>query len=166
VKVQGCGEVANHTLIPWECGNNESCPICPEGTTCINHTCVFGDLTGPESLFIGENADVEATEGGEPCRNCEIIVITPTSKTITGRTDENGKLDFPLEEEGAYQVALLRNGTVIKSIMVNALPKPSPVDEAKPTTEATDAGPIFLIILVIVAIIVIIYLRRGKKRKK
>ncbi len=64
------------------------------GTECLAHKItVFGyvdqAMVKTESKF----------SGGRPAKGCQLTVLTGTSPVIVGRTDEKGRLDFPVPEQ-------------------------------------------------------------------
>jgi hypothetical protein len=110
---------------------------------------------------------VKATEADAPCISCSIEVTGPDGKKLTGQTDANGNFDLPLVSQGNYTVSLLKDGVVVKTILVNALPKSPPGDSAKPT--AAGGGDLFSmlwVVLLLLIVVVGIYLySRGKGKK-
>ncbi len=167
-QVEGCGEIIDHALVPWECGDMEACPACPEGELCIGHACVAGDLSCPASGLVGERKTCSATENGEPCVNCDYEVATPDGKKLTGKTDAKGSLGLPLTNEGTYRITLLKDGQAIKVLAIRALPRSEPEDEGRAgATGAEAAMTMFLVILLLFVLGAILYWRRrgGKEAK-
>lgn len=166
--VEGCGAVANHVLTQWECGDQSSCPSCPEGEQCVAHECKQSDLTCPASGIVGDKKTCKATEDNQPCVNCDYIVTDPTGKNVTGKTDGEGNLNLPLNLAGNYKIALLKDGETIKAIFVKALPQSQPVEPEKPTSTGMDPllGGLFLVILLAAGLIAILYWRRKGDKKK
>jgi len=165
-EITGCGTAENHTLVPYQCGPESGCPSCPKGRSCVQHRCVLSDLKGPASAFIGTNALLQATEDGKACVACELQITDPTGKVMTGRTGSDGIFRLPLLTRGIYKIALLSNGSVVKAIEVNALPKSPPSEENPPTLFGTDVfGAFSIAILLLLALIlaIIYYMRRKKK---
>ncbi len=169
-QVEGCGEIIDHALVPWECGDMEACPACPEGELCIGHACVAGDLSCPASGLVGDRKNCSAKEDGQPCINCDYLVTDPAGKNFTGKTDASGNLGLPLSLEGNYRVALLKDGEVMKILTIRALPRSQPGDEGKPAaTGFGEAAPLFLVIVLLFILGAILYWRRrggGKKGTK
>ncbi|MFA5187206.1 MAG: right-handed parallel beta-helix repeat-containing protein [Patescibacteria group bacterium] len=166
--ITGCGDIRNHAITLWECGDLEGCPACNAGELCITHNCVQGDITCPASGIVGDSKTCQAKEDGLPCLNCDYVVTDPAGKNFTGKTDDKGNLNLPLKLAGNYKVTLLRDGEVVKTILVKALPKSPPVEPEKPASGAIDplfAG-LFLIILLALGLVAIMYWRRGKGEKK
>ncbi len=164
--VSGCGDVVNHTLVPYECGDDESCPECQDGYTCVDNLCKLNEVEG-EDGFVGDNKTIKVTLGGEPCKNCDVEITGPDGKKYTGKTDENGQFVLPLSLEGSYKVALMdENGDVDAETTVKSLPKPAPVEPDKPTDTSDDGfSLIFLLILLALLLGGVMYWR-GKGKKK
>lgn len=165
VDVTGCGTVANHVLTPYECGDGPDCQACAAGKRCIDHTCIAVDLRGPETGFVGDDAPLTASEGGQPCADCDIVVTDPAGKKSTGRTDGNGGFTLPLNMQGTYTITLLKGGQPVKQITLQALPKATPQEEGKPST-ALDGGSLLLLfggLLVVIALGIIYWRGRGGK---
>ena len=98
--ITGCGLVQDHTITPYQCGTQAGCPSCPTGSICTDNVCVSHGLTGPQTGFVGDNATVQATEGGASCANCQLQITDPTGKQLTGTTDSNGGFILPLTIQG------------------------------------------------------------------
>ncbi|MEW6035031.1 MAG: hypothetical protein AB1529_00320, partial [Candidatus Micrarchaeota archaeon] len=165
--VLGCGTIRNHGLEPFECGDAPGCPSCPQDELCIANACVSGDLRGPETGFVGDNATVNATEDEGPCALCDVEITAPGGAVYAGKTDGGGNFVLPLDKEGTYRVALLRNGTVVKVIEVKSLPKSSPAEPEKPA-EAPKGDYSWLLWLLIIALALaalFLYWRSRKKEK-
>lgn len=163
-----CGYAQNHTLVPYgyECGTEPGCPSCPEGSRCQNHSCVRNDLRGPDKVVVGHNATINATENEGPCAICDVEITAPGGAVYTGKTDERGNLAIPFRTQGEYKVSLLRNGQVIKTIVIQAFPLATPVEPEKPVqTSPDDEPPWWLLILLLFVFLAIIYWRRRKKEK-
>ncbi len=164
--VSGCGDVVNHTLVPYECGDDESCPECQDGYTCVDNLCKLNEVEG-EDGFVGDNKTIKVTLGGEPCKNCDVEITGPDGKKFTGKTDENGQFVLPLSLEGSYKVALVdENGDVDAETTVKSLPKPAPVEPDKPT-DTSDDGFSLLFLLILLALLLggVMYWRsKGKKK--
>ncbi|MEW6036117.1 MAG: hypothetical protein AB1529_05880 [Candidatus Micrarchaeota archaeon] len=54
-EITGCGTIIDHTLVPYECGNGPSCPLCPEGYVCDTNICL--KLKKPEPVIVTEPAE-------------------------------------------------------------------------------------------------------------
>ena len=166
--ITGCGSIANHVLTPYQCGPAPGCPTCEQGSVCTNNICVPHDLKGPQNGFVGDNADVQATEGDTSCANCQLQITDPTGKNLTGSTDSKGGFVLPLTLQGNYTIALIKDGVTVKTLMIESLPKAPPEEQNPPT--ATGSPMVWsilgLILLVIVVIVLIVYYmsRKGKKK--
>jgi hypothetical protein len=161
--IAACGIVTNHSIVQvWECGGL-NCPACPVGYACQNYTCILYGLKGPESLFLGANAMIEAKENGGPCKFCDIEITDPSGKKFLGKTDENGKLTIPLKMLGIYKVALMKGGLPIKSINIVSFPQQKP-EEEKPTVTIPEP-PCLLALLLVLLILVTYYIIRRRKEK-
>ncbi|MEW6036399.1 MAG: hypothetical protein AB1529_07340, partial [Candidatus Micrarchaeota archaeon] len=165
--VLGCGTIRNHGLEPFECGDAPGCPSCPQDELCIANACVSGDLRGPETGFVGDNATVNATEDEGPCALCDVRVRTPAGLISAGRTDGSGRFTLPLELKGTYTIELLKNGTVVKVIEVKALPKAEPLEPEKPAEVPKEdySALLWLLLLAAAAAILFLYWKRRKKEK-
>jgi hypothetical protein len=163
-----CGEIKDHQFVPYgyECGSELGCPSCPSGYVCYNHGCIQSDITCPSTGIVGDENTCSASEDGEPCANCDYVVTDPGGNNFTGKTDEDGNFDLPLNLEGIYKVALLKNGTVVKIIEVKAFPQGQPDEGEKPTAGAPDSGPLIGILLLLLLIVlgIIYWRRRGQKK--
>ena len=75
-------------------------------------------------------------------------------------------MELPLNLEGAYEVTLLKDGVPVKTIKVNALPRPVVPDD-EPDTQILDeaANVIFLVLLLVLMIAGIVYWRRSSGKK-
>lgn len=166
IAVTGCGDVVDHALVPYECGDAPGCPSCPAGKICKDNECVESDLTGPGSGVVGAEVTVTATEGNDSCSLCDVEIIDPTGKRITGQTDEDGNLDIPLNLKGAYNVTLLKDGVPVKSILINAMPKTPSEEPETPTATGDDSlSLLFLLLLLVIIIGGLVYWRgRGKSK--
>jgi hypothetical protein len=168
IPVEGCGSVSNHTLALYQCGNATGCPSCSLGFTCINNECVPDDIDCPPSATAGIEITCNATSGGGPCRQCDYVVTDPTGADKGGRTDENGRIRLPLGIKGSYNVSLVKNGTVVKTVAITALPAAGG-EEGKGT--ALFSSPIviagLLLLILLLAGVAVYFLRRkgGKKAK-
>ncbi|MEW6722740.1 MAG: right-handed parallel beta-helix repeat-containing protein, partial [Candidatus Micrarchaeota archaeon] len=121
-----CGEVKNHAFVPYgyECGSEPGCPACPSGFSCLDHECVQSDISCPASGATGSQITCTATTGGEPCALCDIQVTGPDGLKTGTRTGQDGAFGLPLTLQGTYQVSLLRDGSMVKTVQVVASPKP------------------------------------------
>jgi hypothetical protein len=164
--VTGCGDVVDHALVPYDCGDEDSCPECKSGYTCVDHVCKANIVKG-EDGFVGDNRTIDVILGDEPCRGCDIQITGPDGKTYTGKSDENGQFVLPLSLEGTYKIALMdENGDVSAETTVKSLPKPAPQEPEKPT-ETSDDGLSLLFLLILLALVLggVLYWR-GKGKKK
>lgn len=163
-----CGVVENHAFVPYgyECGSESGCPACASGYSCLDHKCVQNDLSCPTTGIVGDKKTCEAKENGVPCVLCDFVYTDPAGKNFTGRTDENGNFDLPLNTEGIYRVALLQNGSVVKVIEVKAFPQAQPEEPTKPAATGPDLGAmIALVVLLLLLVLGIVYWRsRGQKK--
>jgi len=163
-EITGCGTVESHKLVPYQCGTEAGCQPCPSGQTCTEHKCVGSDLKAPTSGFVGGTAPVEATEDGAPCKNCELQITDPTGKKLTGTTDGNGNFNLPLNIQGIYSISLFKDGQVIKTVQVNALPKAAPGEGTTPTAAGGDLLPLGILVLLILIVIGLYVASRRKKK--
>ncbi|MFH0885429.1 MAG: carboxypeptidase-like regulatory domain-containing protein [Candidatus Micrarchaeota archaeon] len=163
-----CGQVVDHAFVPYgyECGTEEGCPSCGNGFACVDHKCIQNDVTCPTTGLVGDKKTCEATENGQPCVLCDFVYTDPTGKNFTGKTDENGNFDLPLNMEGIYKVALMKNGTIVKIIEVKAFPQGQPPEPEKPGQAGPDLGAMLaLVVLLLLLVLGILYWRsRGKKK--
>jgi hypothetical protein len=166
VPVSGeCGEARDHVFVPYgyACGSEPGCPSCPPGVPCINHTCVTNDLKGPDKVVVGQNGTIEAKENEEPCPFCDLEIISPQGVHYTGRTDAAGRFVLPFRIQGVYNVSLMRDGKVVRSIMIEAFPLASPAEPEKPFhANPEEPFPWWLLILLLVMIVLVVYWRRRK----
>ncbi len=115
--VTGCGRVENHQLVPYECGTGANCPSCPQGQRCADNQCIASDLTRSDG-------GLTATDNGQPCAFCTLVITDPDGTTHTEQTDANGRLNLTLGMPGAYSVALMKDGEVIKTLTFEVPPTP------------------------------------------
>jgi hypothetical protein len=165
-----CGYAAAHAWVQYECGDEPGCASCPAGMFCVEHECVAGDVECPATAFVGDEESCEASTDGDVCANCDYEVTDPSGNKLTGKTDANGNFYIPFNMQGEYTVVLLaEDGTPIKSIVVNALPKPAVEEPGEPTV-VTDGGDLslFFIILVVLLLLLLFWwlIRRGGKRRR
>ncbi|MFH1520107.1 MAG: hypothetical protein ABID61_00525, partial [Candidatus Micrarchaeota archaeon] len=162
----GCGEIKNHTITLYHCGLEEGCPICPIGD-CINHVCFVGGVTC-DSGKVGEEKNCDFTQDQTPCSFCDYQLTDPTGKITTGKTDQDGKLGVPLTNEGIYQVALLKDGQVIKTTNLVALSK-SPGGEPGKQVLADLVNfiwiPVLLLLICVFAYIVLGHMAKKPTKK-
>ncbi len=165
-QITGCGAVANHVLSPYQCGSGPYCPSCGDGQICLDNVCKSFDLRGPSSGFIGDAPSVQALEDNLTCSGCDLRITDPTGKVLTGKTDASGNFSLPLKVTGTYTVAYMKNGTVVKTVEINALPKSAPLLPSLPTTVISNQNwfPWMLLLLIIIA--VALYWLRIKKPRK
>ena len=165
----GCGLIQNHTITPYQCGSAPGCPACGYGQTCTDNACLTIGLKSPSTGFVGDKAPVQATQGNASCANCDLQITDPMGKVLTGMTDSAGNFSLPLLTIGEYKVAYIQNGTVIKVVEINALPKaPPPSGENPPTAAGGGAAgtAVFAVIGLLVLIIAgLVLMRRGKGGK-
>ena len=165
-EIAGCGKVENHKLAPYQCGAEAGCPSCPSGQTCTAHKCVGSDLKAPVSAYVDTIISVQASEGGAPCKACELQIADPAGKSSIGTTDGNGSFNLTLNLPGVYAISLIKDGHVIKTIQVNSLPKATPGEGAAPA--AAGAGDLLLVgiivLLVLIAAGIYAASRHGKKK--
>jgi hypothetical protein len=121
-------------------------------------------VTCPSTGMVGEQKTCSATENGNACPDCDFQVTAPDGSKSSGKTDENGNFGLPLTLEGTYQVALLRNGSVVKVISVQSLQATPGGEEGKPTAAGGDVmSLVWLLLLVLVVVGAVIYWRRRQK---
>jgi len=160
-----CGYADDHAWVEFECGDYPGCAACPAGSACIDNECVEGELAGPEESFVGEPIEITALENGERCAECDVVITDPAGKNITGRTDENGQLEFPLTIEGAYKVVLLKDGIPIAVKIIEGLPKAPPPPEEPPKTIFDEMMPFCWLFIVALIVILFFYWRRRKEKE-
>jgi parallel beta-helix repeat protein len=165
-----CGQVVNHAFVPYgyECGTETGCPTCPSGSSCESHVCMAkNDLSCPSTGIVGDRKTCAATENNQPCSLCDFVYTDPTGKNFIGRTDENGNFDLPLNMQGTYRVALLKDGAVVKVIEVKAFPQAQPQEPQKPAATGPDMGMVLMLLfLMLLVVLGIVYWRsRGQKKK-
>jgi parallel beta-helix repeat protein len=164
-----CGKVENHAFVAYgyECGTEPGCPACGSGFACVSHNCIQNDVTCPSTGIVGDKKTCEAKENNQPCANCDYVVTDPSGKNSTGRTDESGNFDLPLNMQGIYKVALIKNGTVVKVIEVKAFPQAQPEEPTKPAATGPDLGMIIaLLVLLLLIVLGVVYWRSRGQRKK
>ena len=166
--ITGCGSIANHVLTPYQCGSAVGCPTCEQGSVCTNNVCVQHDLKGPQTGFVGDNANVQATEGDTSCVNCQLLITDPAGKNLTGSTDSKGGYVLPLTLQGNYTVTLLKDGVVVKTIRIESLPKAAPSETQPPTAQGSPEilSLVGLLVLLVIVVIVIVYWRSMPKGGK
>ena len=168
VQVTGqCGQAKDHVFVPYgyQCGSEPGCPSCPGDEICANHFCISNDLKGPQEAFVGTNASVQAFEGNSSCVDCDLQITDPTGNVLTGKTDAIGYFTIPLTVRGNYTVSLLKNGTVVKTILINALPK-APIQPPVKPTAVTTPDYMWLIWLLILAVLIILLIAYYRSRRK
>jgi LPXTG-motif cell wall-anchored protein len=105
-----------------------------------------------------------ASEDGQACVNCDYEVTGPDGGKSSGKTDDDGNFALPLDAPGTYSVSLLKNGTVIKTILVQSLPLSTP-DTGKPTAGGSPDLTLLWLALLLALIIVGIVLWKRKQAK-
>jgi parallel beta-helix repeat protein len=164
--ITGCGMATNHTLIPYQCGA-PSCPPCGYGQICVANICRSYDLKGPASGFVGQNTSVQALKDNSVCVDCDIEITDPTGKTVNAKTDSAGDISLQLAYTGIYDVSYIENGTVVKSIEIQALPSAATEQPSRPTISIGQAlgslWPFVLALVMIVAAMIYWRLRSGQK---
>jgi hypothetical protein len=161
-----CGYAANHQWIPYECGTEANCPVCPNGL-CISHECVSGAVDCEDGT-VGSTTDCSATEGNDPCPNCDYTITTPDGQVLTGKTDDNGDFGLPLTLVGTYKISLIKGGAELSSTEVTSSGTDDDDEEKPPVVGGFDAMSfVFLavILLLIVALVLYYYSTRGKSKK-
>jgi hypothetical protein len=155
-----CGQIVGHTFVSYnyECGNESGCPSCLQGEVCIQHGCMKGELISPDSGIVGENVTIKAKEDGTPCAFCNVEIVAPDDKRYHGTTDASGNFIFPLGMRGIYAVNLLKDGTIIKTIKIEAVPAAAPPEKGLSTEN--------LICIAAIILAVILALVAWKRRKK
>jgi hypothetical protein len=166
-KVIGCGEVKNHVLLPYQCGTAQGCPSCGVGQVCVNNTCKTYGLKGPDNGFVGDNARVHVSEDNLPCRSCDLRITDPVGKVLSGKTDSSGNFTMPLQIIGNYTVSYTKNGTVIRTIRINSLPRAEPTEQGPKSIFAEEnAGVLWALILAAILVLAVLYWRRRTKDEK
>ncbi len=168
--ITGCGKAANHVLVPYQCGSGSNCPQCGYGQMCMANICRSFDLTGPSSGFVGENTSVQAMKDNSVCMDCDIRITDPTGNVISGKTDSAGDFSLQLVYAGAYDVSYIENGTVVRTLQIEALPGAAPVQQPPhpSTTAGFNAGlviwPLLLLVLVIIIAAIAYWMLRSKPK--
>jgi hypothetical protein len=163
--ITGCGKVANHVLTPYQCGSGPNCPSCGYGQVCLGNICKTFDLTGPSSGFIGDTPKVQAREDNGTCAGCDLRITDPTGKVITGKTDSSGNFALPLKTTGIYKIAYMKNGSVVKTVEIQSLPRASTSGEETPPTITTGAiatGALWLLVILGLIVVALLIMRRRK----
>ena len=157
--------MANHVLSPYQCGSGPYCPSCGDGQICLDNVCKSFELKGPSSGFIGDAPKVQALEDNLTCSGCDLRITDPTGKVLTGKTDTSGNFSLPLKVTGTYTVAYMKNGTVVKTVEIQSLPRASTPQQTLPTLTITQAASSTLAVLIILGLIAaaVIILRRPTK---
>ncbi|MBU0527357.1 right-handed parallel beta-helix repeat-containing protein [Candidatus Micrarchaeota archaeon] len=161
-----CGYADNHVWNVYECGE-EGCPECPEQYVCEEHICEpIPELDGPETAFVGESGIINATEGRDPCIDCDIVIRLPDGSSIHGKTDSGGQIKVPLNMEGKYTFSLVQDGETVDSLTVDALVKPQVTPEKPPTSILDDLGAwlLWLLLLLVLVFAFVIYRRRQHQK--
>jgi parallel beta-helix repeat protein len=172
--ISGCGTIANHRLVPWECGDAIGCPACLEGKACgEGHTCVDlpkeAGLSCPSTGLVGENKTCAAKTGQDACPGCDYVITDPAGKKYSGKTGDDGSFALPLSINGTYRVSLMEDGQPVRTVEIRAMPVSQPSDESPPVVSS---GPdpgflLFLLVLLLIGIVAVLYWRRrGGKREK
>jgi hypothetical protein len=158
-----CSNTVDHKLVPtgFEC-DFPGCGSCQPGMQCIDHKCVGADLNCPSTGIVGDEKTCQAVD----CKNCDIEVTGPDGKKFTGKTDDNGNFDLPLDLEGIYKVLLLRDGQPVKTVEVKAFPQSQPENPEKPGQPPSDNLNLLWLLLLLLAIILAIVYWRSRGQKK
>ncbi|MEW6722776.1 MAG: right-handed parallel beta-helix repeat-containing protein [Candidatus Micrarchaeota archaeon] len=167
VQPGACGEVKGHAFVPYgyECGSEPGCPTCPAGADCVGHMCVSYGLSGPQNVMVNGTAIISATNSTNSCALCDILIIDPAGRVISGRTDAQGRFMMPAPVAGSYNVTLMVDGNPYQSILVTALPVSEPPEPEKPPAAAMAAEfPWWLLIILLLVIAGLLYWRRRKKK--
>lgn len=160
VPVSGqCGYVEEHAWVQYECGDEDGCPECAEGYTCVSHKCVIGGVECDPGM-VGDETQCQASDNGEPCVRCEYTLTDPEGNTQTGTTDDEGGFGFTFEYAGIYTIALLKDGEPIGAGSVEALSR-APIEINPQPGFEFDLLWLLLILLLILAIV--LWKRRKKK---
>jgi LPXTG-motif cell wall-anchored protein len=89
-------------------------------------------------------------------------VTDPSGNETGGKTDENGTFVLPFGMAGGYNVSLLRNGSVVKTIAVMVFPR-SGEDGRNTALFSPELMQILLILIVLLLIgAAIFFLKRRK----
>ncbi len=171
MNLTGCGNAANHTFTPYQCGSDPVCPPCGYGQTCLDHICTSFDLRGPNSGFVGQNTNVQAVKDNSVCVACDIVITDPIGNKVSGKTNSTGDFSLQLVYTGIYDVSYLENGTVVRTLQIQALP--SAATEQPPPRPATSIAsvlgslwPFALALVIIIAAVVYWRLRSGNRLKR
>jgi hypothetical protein len=168
--ISGCGAVENHQLVPYQCGTGPNCPSCSQGQVCANNKCVGTSLNAPGTGSVGGSITILVLQGDGPCANCEVQITDPSGKVVILTTDADGHVVLPLTMQGAYTIALIKDGKVVNSVKVNANPAAAPPSGNKTGTTGTGQGGgdlfsmVWIIGLVLVIVVGIYFFARGKPK--
>ncbi|MFH1521276.1 MAG: hypothetical protein ABID61_06530, partial [Candidatus Micrarchaeota archaeon] len=113
-----CGYSKDHQFYEYECCIQTGCG---KGLVCSNHLCVqpsYSILTD-DSGYLGGKLKGRIVINDEPAINRDIRVSKPNGRTITIYTDDDGYIEFPLDELGNFAIYA---GNAFKTIEVSNLP--------------------------------------------
>ncbi|MBU0591052.1 carboxypeptidase-like regulatory domain-containing protein [Candidatus Micrarchaeota archaeon] len=166
--IQGCGKVENHELIPYVCGAEPSCPICPQGTYCLDNSgCIGLNLTGPEEANTGQDGVFYAFEGNETCVFCTLIIVRPDGSNYTMQTENDGSAIIHFDQEGQY-IVIFQQGNAFASLMTEAgaiQPLDNNEDQKPNTMFLEEYYPYLGVVLIIIVGLGLLYYFKGRNNR-
>ncbi len=158
-EITACGLVANHTVVqPYECGL-PSCPACPSGELCEEHSCVSYNLTGPNQGIVGQNATLVASRNGLACAGCSLSITLPDGTVLSVSTDPQGRFTLPLNMAGMYDVTLTQGGAMMP-LQVTAVEAAQPPIPPRPASIYDNLWLVLLLALLLLALLYLLW--RGR----
>jgi len=158
-----CGYPYDHAWTNYECGPEASCKQCQPGYICSKRKCVLYDLSCPSTGIVGNVQLCAATEDDKPCANCDYRIAGPDGTRSAGKTSQSGSISFTPQSAGTYRIALLKNGTLIEEVGMEAVSGANVVDITKPKALIDEALCLPLFLLALLAIAIYWWLSRRKK---
>jgi len=159
VATEACGYIVEHTWESYECCADADCA---SGQSCQDNKCTVitipsYDLTGPGTGSVGDSITFTAYINSQPMENAQLKVIKPDGSFDFLSTDSSGKNSIDLTQEGTYDVYLLVDYKVAKTLTLVSSPKETPAEI--PVTMEVVA---FLVTLIVVVAFLIYYFSKGK----
>lgn len=146
--------------------------IPPNAGIAVNET-ANATLNAPATAQVNNGVTLTTS-----CTDCIIQVTGPDGKVMTLNPDKAGSAAFTPLEVGQYQIDLLRNGVIVKSVSLPVAapqqpaqkPPSAPLPQPTPATVPSNGGFPWLIVLALAAIIVMLgacywYMSKGSKKK-
>jgi hypothetical protein len=156
--------VANHALVPYECGDESGCASCGSGRICADHACADVKVTAPSNGTVGQTVAMQIIVGSAPCSSCELKITLPDGTTMTANTDANGDFSLLLAKAGDYTISVMKNGQPVKTITISApLAQPTTKPSTQPASSKPDLlipGIIGLVLVVLVVLGVVLLLKK------